>query len=114
MTSFGQVLDLKGSSPAQQNDLMDSFLVVTSTKTNLEDKSFLSSLDMDPGLITGLTSPGVTRNAVLPTSDGILAALGTPSSTPGSETPPTVDHTSNFTDFRRFVSFAVRRDTTPQ
>lgn len=89
---------------------MDSFLVVTSTKTNLEDRSFLSSLDMDPGMITGLTSPGA---AILPASDGILAALGTPSSTPGSDTPPRVDHTSKFTDFRRFVSFAVRRDTTP-
>ena len=92
---------------------MDSFLVVTSTKTNLEDKSFLSSLDMDPASLTGLTSPGATKTTVLPAADGILAAFGSPSPIPGSDTPPRIDHTSKFTDFRRFVSFAVRRDTTP-
>ncbi|CAL1706403.1 unnamed protein product [Somion occarium] len=116
-SNFQKILDLKGTPPAEQNDLMDSFLTITSTKTNLESTSFLSSLDMDPGQAASLTSPPSSRVSLLSggAGEGILAALGSPPlSTPsGSDTPPRTDHTSKFTDFRRFVSFAVRRDSMP-
>ncbi|KAJ3481813.1 hypothetical protein NLI96_g7407 [Meripilus lineatus] len=92
--NFQKILDLKGTPKTEQNDLLDSFLAITSTKPELENTSFLSSLDMDPGQAVGLGSPG-------------------PIATSGSDTPPKIDHTSKFTDFRRFVSFAVRRDSMP-
>jgi hypothetical protein len=57
-----QVLDLKGTSKAEQNSVLDSFLTITSTKTDLETASFLSSLDMDPPSLSissgNLASPG--------------------------------------------------------
>ncbi|KAI0929946.1 hypothetical protein AcV5_006778 [Taiwanofungus camphoratus] len=120
--SILQVLDLKGTTRAQQNDLLDTFLTITSTKTDLDSTSFLSSLDMDPGQVTSLTSPASSRVSLLPgasTGDSILAALASPpiSGPPtGSETPPKTDQTTRrevFSDFKRFVSFAVRRESMP-
>ncbi|GBE80590.1 predicted protein [Sparassis crispa] len=121
-SNFQKVLDLKGTTKAEQNDLLDTFLTVTSTKTDLESTSFLSSLDMDPGHNTNMTSPGNSRVSLLPgavTGDGILAALGSPplSGPPtGSDTPPRTDQMTKrevFSDFKRFVSFAVRRESMP-
>ncbi|KAI0935268.1 hypothetical protein AcV7_003755 [Taiwanofungus camphoratus] len=121
-TNFQKVLDLKGTTRAQQNDLLDTFLTITSTKTDLDSTSFLSSLDMDPGQVTSLTSPASSRVSLLPgasTGDSILAALASPpiSGPPtGSETPPKTDQTTRrevFSDFKRFVSFAVRRESMP-
>ena len=110
-------MDLKGTPKAQQNDLMDTFLTITSTKPELESTSFLSSLDMDPAQTSQLGSPGGSRVNLLSSGggDGILAALASPplSSTPsGTDTPNKLDAASKFSDFRRFVSFAVRRDST--
>ncbi|KAI0075132.1 hypothetical protein K474DRAFT_1691959 [Panus rudis PR-1116 ss-1] len=110
-TNFQKILDLKGTPPTQQNDLMDTFLTVTSTKTELESTSFLSSLDMDPDQATIPVASTINRAGA---GEGIFAALSSPPlSTPttGSETPSRPDHASKFTDFRRFVSFAVRRDS---
>lgn len=129
-----QILDLKGTSRNEQNDLLDSFVTSTSTKPELEQTSFLSSLDMDPpasGTVLQLqtsTSPGGSRVS-LPgllagpgPAEGILAALSSPplSGTPsGAETPPRADGHAPagkrevFSDFRRFVSFGLRRDTAP-
>lgn len=101
---------------------MDSFLSITSTKTDLESTSFLSSLDMDPAqssTFTGsnLGSPGGSRVNLLTGTgaEGILAALASPplaSGLSGGDTPPREQQpTSKFSDFRRFVSFAVRRDS---
>ena len=118
-----QILDLKGTPKQEQNDLLDSFLTITSTKTDLESTSFLSSLDMDPGQVTNLTSPAASRVSLLPgttTGESILAALSSPqlgtSSSSGADTPPKADSTAKrevFPDFRRLMSFAVRRDTMP-
>ncbi|GLB36971.1 putative vps53-like, N-terminal [Lyophyllum shimeji] len=47
-TNFQKILDLKGTPKAQQNALLDDFLTITSTKTDLDSTSFLSSLDMEP------------------------------------------------------------------
>lgn len=47
-TNFQKVLDLKGTARADQQKLLDIFLSVTSTKDDLADTSFLTSLDMDP------------------------------------------------------------------
>ncbi|KAI0645796.1 Vps53-like protein [Trametes meyenii] len=100
-SNFQKILDLKGTLKAEQNDLLDSFLTITSTKTELESTSFLSSLDMDPGQISTLTSPGSSRVSLLPgasTGESFLASLsspplaGAPSS--GSDTPPRQDQSS--------------------
>ncbi|KAJ3554569.1 hypothetical protein NM688_g3036 [Phlebia brevispora] len=112
-SNFQKILDLKGTPKTQQNDLMDSFLQVTSTKTDLDNTSFLSSLDMDPGTLPNLQSPGGSR-VNLTAGESIMAALSSPPLAMGidrSETPPRAEPTSKFSDFRRFVSFAVRRDT---
>ncbi|CCL98710.1 uncharacterized protein FIBRA_00714 [Fibroporia radiculosa] len=121
-TNFQKILDLKGTTKTEQNDLLDAFLTITSTKTDLASTSFLSSLDMDPGHITGLTSPAGSRVSLIPggpTGESILATLGSPPATgplAGSDTPPRGDQTAKrevFSDFKRFVSFAVRRETLP-
>ena len=115
------MLDLKGTPRAVQNDLLDSFLTITSTKPELEGTSFLSSLDMEPAQSSlagsNLGSPGGSRVNLLAGAggEGILAALTSPplaSGLSGSDTPPReAQPTSKFSDFRRFVSFAVRRDS---
>ncbi|KAH9944691.1 Vps53-like protein [Amylocystis lapponica] len=121
-SNFQKILDLKGTTKTEQNDLLDSFLTITSTKTELDSTSFLSSLDMDPGLVVNLMSPTSSRVSLLPSStagESILAALASPpiSGPPtGSETPPKTDQAPKrevFSDFKRFVSFAVRRETAP-
>jgi len=118
-TNFQKILDLKGTTKAEQNDLLDSFLTITSTKTDLDSTSFLSSLDMDPGLVATLTSPASSRVSLLASpGEGLLAALASPplSGPPtGADTPPKADQTKRevFSDFKRFVSFAVRRETMP-
>lgn len=71
---------------------------------------------MDPGQASTLGSPGASRvNLLAGTSgEGILAALTSPplvSSNSGSDTLPRTEPASKFSDFRRFVSFAVRRDS---
>lgn len=100
----------------QQNDLVDSFLTITSTITDLESTSFLSSLDMDPAHSSTLGSPGASRvNLLAGTSgEGILAALTSPplvGNNSATDTAPKAEPISKFSDLRRFVSFAVRRDS---
>ncbi|RDB16847.1 Vacuolar protein sorting-associated protein 53 [Hypsizygus marmoreus] len=126
-SNFQKILDLKGTSKAQQNALLDSFLTITSTKTDLESTSFLSSLDMDPpgpGQLGGsLVSPGGSRVS-LPlaisnnSGESIFAAMTSPSST-GQSTGSNMDTMAGrvgdrrevFSDFRRFVSFGLRKDS---
>lgn len=122
---FGfQILDLKGTPKSVQGNLLDSFLTITSTKTDLQSTSFLSSLDMDPpatGHAGGsLVSPGASR-MILPLGGSISEGIfGSSSSNNG---PPTAgvgageNRTENprrevFSDFRRFVSFGLRKDST--
>lgn len=116
-------MDLKGTPKAEQNDLLDSFLTVTSTKTELDSTSFLSSLDMDPGQVATLTSPGSSRVSLLPGGVGgesLMSALSPPpmggTSSSGADTPPKQDQGGRrevFSDFKRFVSFGLRRETMP-
>ncbi|KAJ6500190.1 Vps53-like protein [Mycena vitilis] len=125
-SNFQKILDLKGTPKAEQNNLLDSFLTITSTNDDLEGTSFLSSLDMDPGgpaqLHSNLSSPGGSRVS-LPlsggvTSESIFANLTSPG-TSGPSTGTSVadsrpgDQRQVFSDFRRFVSFGLRRDTQP-
>ncbi|CDO68963.1 hypothetical protein BN946_scf184782.g11 [Trametes cinnabarina] len=122
-SNFQKILDLKGTPKAEQNDLLDSFLTITSTKTELDSTSFLSSLDMDPGQVSTLISPGSSKISLIPgssTGESILAALSSPPLTgapsSGSDTPPKQDQTGRqavFSDFKRFVSFGLRRETLP-
>ncbi|EIW83097.1 hypothetical protein CONPUDRAFT_121483 [Coniophora puteana RWD-64-598 SS2] len=119
-SNFQKILDLKGTPKGEQNDLLDSFLTITSTKSELESTSFLSSLDMDPttSALSLLGSPSGSRVA-LPLAASPLPD-GTFGSPPGSG-PPTGDGRNPeaaqkrevFSDFKRFVTFGLRRDTQP-
>jgi hypothetical protein len=119
-----QIIDLKGTTRAEQNDLLDFFVTITSTKPELERTSFLTDLDMDPPTTSALVfaSPNGSRVALPGTGAGeaLLTALASPplSNTPsGADTPPRGDANATkqvFSDIRRLMSFAVRRDTAPQ
>ncbi|KIM45519.1 hypothetical protein M413DRAFT_442185 [Hebeloma cylindrosporum] len=124
-SNFQKILDLKGTPKSVQDNLLDSFLTITSTKTDLESTSFLSSLDMDPpatGHAGGsLVSPGASRVSLPLGGEGIFASM----TGPGQSGPPTGSSTGDsaagkaenhrrevFSDFRRFVSFGLRKDST--
>ncbi|TDL24222.1 hypothetical protein BD410DRAFT_786323 [Rickenella mellea] len=124
-SNFQKVLDLKGTPKTEQGNLLDQFVTMTSTRRELENTSFLSSLDMEPSSTLqtgGLVSPGGSRVS-LPgllagsaAAEGIFTALGSPplSGPPtGSDTPPKPTEPAKrevFSDLRRFVSFGLRRD----
>ena len=115
-----QILDLKGTPKPEQNALLDSFLTITSTKTELESSSFLSTLDMDPVVTSQsggtLISPGGSRVS-LPfetVGESIMTALGSGSPTVEGSTKGGLGRGGEvFSDFKRFVSFNLRRDTQP-
>ena len=127
-----QIIDLKGTPRSEQNDLLDFFVTITSTKPELEETSFLTELDMDPSTTSALAlattiapissrvaSPGI--GGAGGAGEALFASLASPplSNTPsGAETPPRGDANAAtkqvFSDIRRLMSFAVRRDTTPQ
>ncbi|KAF9010737.1 Vps53-like protein [Cyathus striatus] len=117
----------KGTSKAAEHALADAFLVFTSTKTDLESTSFLSSLDMDPpstALVGGsLLSPAASKVS-LPSlvgggaSEGIFASMvappmsGPPTGTSVGDTGATRGEKREvFSDFRRFVTFGLRKDS---
>jgi hypothetical protein len=89
-----QILDLKGTPRPEQNNLLDKFLTVTSTKNDLASTSLLSNLDMDPG-----STSQVAASELAATSVG----LSTEGSSKG-------ERKEVFSNFRNLVSFAVRRD----
>ncbi|KAG6853779.1 hypothetical protein C0991_001490 [Blastosporella zonata] len=131
-SNFQKILDLKGTPKGQQNALLDAFLTITSTKTDLDSTSFLSSLDMEPpgpGQLGGsLVSPGGSRVSlpVAVNGEGIFATMTSPSSTgtmvgsnggsqggSGADTPNRGGERV-FSDLRRFVSFGLRKDSMAQ
>ncbi|KAH9839198.1 Vps53-like protein [Rhodofomes roseus] len=117
-TNFQKILDLRGTAKTEENDILDSFLTITSTKSDLESTSFLTSLDMDPGQSSNANNPANNRVGLAGASEGILAALASPpgAGTPtGTETPPKDGAAKRevFQDFKRFVSFGLRRETLP-
>ncbi len=109
-----KILDLKGTPKAEQNHLLDSFITITSTKDELQGTSFLSSLDMDPPTLAQLgatlTSPGA-----LSATESIFSGLVSPpmSGPPTGSTEGVRNEQRRevFSDFRRFVSFGLRRDS---
>lgn len=132
-SNFQKILDLKGTPKAEQNSLLDSFVTTSSTNAELEGTSFLSTLDMDPPLSVMLGNPASARIA-LPLSLGLtvgggaadggsggggFGALHTPPLT-GPSTGSSADGSTKasesgqkrevFSDFRRFVSFGLRRE----
>jgi len=120
-----QILDLKGTPKTEQNGLLDSFLTITSTKPELETASFLSSLDMDPStgnIVVTTSSPGGSRVS-LPSLVTQISSSGGDNIFSGVTPPPLTEKDASgkgdpsgekkrevFSDFRRFVSFAVRRE----
>ena len=110
---------MKGTPKSVQGGLLDSFLTITSTKTDLQSTSFLSSLDMDPpatGHAGGsLVSPGASR-MILPLggsiSEGIFGGGPPTAGTGAGENRSENPRREVFSDFRRFVSFGLRKDNT--
>ncbi|WVQ79954.1 hypothetical protein IAT38_002055 [Cryptococcus sp. DSM 104549] len=112
-TNFQKILDLKGTPRTDQQKLLDIFLSVTSTNSDLADTSFLTHIDMDPPanveVARTMTSPVGGSTLFSPTGGvsglpGLLRA-GSADGTDRSETPKA------FGDFRRLVNFATRRET---
>ncbi|KAK0194978.1 Vps53-like protein [Armillaria mellea] len=118
-SNFQKILDLKGTPRVEQNNLLDLFVTITSTKSDLDSTSFLTSLDMEPNSAQiggGLISPMI----ITPASDGVFSGL----ISPPISGPPTGSSLGDggsvnrpgerrevFSDFRRFVSFGLRRDS---
>ncbi|TEB19069.1 hypothetical protein FA13DRAFT_1767283 [Coprinellus micaceus] len=99
MGNFQKILDLKGTPKSVQNNLLDSFLSITSTKTDLESTSFLSSLDMDPPATASHVAGGGD-------SSSIFAGLTAPPQRKAG------DGKQVLSDIRRFMSFGLRKDST--
>ncbi|KAG7098487.1 hypothetical protein E1B28_000431 [Marasmius oreades] len=111
-SNFQKILDLKGVPKNDENHLLDRFVTITSTKEELESTSFLTSLDMDPssGALGTLASHPVAGQ------DKIFAGLTSPPIS-GPSTGANASDASRgerrevFSDFRRLVSFGLRRDS---
>lgn len=123
---YRQILDLKGTPKIEQNSLLDSFLTITSTKTDLESTSFLSSLDMDPPMSLAVGSPATSRIALPLSSASAAESVFSALTSPPLSGPPTGSSNDGsakgseagqkrevFSDIRRFVTFGLRRDTQP-
>jgi len=104
MRLTSQILDLKGTPRNDQAKLLDIFLSVTSSNSDLSDTSFLTSIDMDPHQDKSTITPsssamfspgGMSRGNSLAGDEGRESATSTP---------------KGFGDFRRLVSFATRRE----
>jgi len=123
-SNFQKILDLKGTPRVEQNALLDTFLAFVSTKDDLEGSSFLSSLDMDPPSQALVNSTGTTPSSlpalldsralfgglVSPPLKDVHVTSPTPASATGSGSGTGSERREVFSDFKRFVSFAVRRD----
>jgi len=92
-SNFQKILDLKGTPRLEQNNLLDNFLTITSTKSDLASTSLLSNLDMDPG-----STSQVATSEPPATSVGLSAERSRG------------ERKEVFSNFRNLVSFAVRRD----
>ncbi|WVN88398.1 uncharacterized protein L203_103607 [Cryptococcus depauperatus CBS 7841] len=112
-TNFQKILDLKGTPRTDQQRLLDIFLSVTSTNSDLSDASFLTHIDMDrPATVEvsrTITSPGGSSTSLFSPTGGVGALPGilrggSADGTERSETPKA------FGEFRRLVNFATRRD----
>jgi hypothetical protein len=90
-----KVLDLKGTARSNQQKLLDIFLSVTSTNSDLEDTSFLTGLDMDPDNKSAAVASMIKRTDSKPNlSLSNMAA-------------PRTDIPKGFGDFKKLVSFAI-------
>jgi hypothetical protein len=98
--TLAQILDLKGIPGAAQNNLLDHFLTTTSTREDLPSTSFLSSLDMDPSTALITARPSMSDSGT-----------STPrTATSGVDTPRGTEKREVFSDLRKLVNFAVRKD----
>jgi hypothetical protein len=88
-----QILDLKGTPRPEQNNLLDKFLTITSTKSDLASTSLLSNLDMDPGSTSQVASSEIAATSVSLSVEGSKG-----------------ERKEVFSNLRNLVSFAVRRD----
>ncbi|KAJ3772997.1 Vps53-like protein [Lentinula raphanica] len=113
-SNFQKILDLKGTPKAEQNHLLDSFVTITSTKDELQGTSFLSSLDMDPPSVAQLGGT-LTSPTIVSATESIFSGLVSPPlsgpPTGSTEGPRNDQRREVFSDFKRFVSFGLRRDS---
>ncbi|KAG7531596.1 hypothetical protein FFLO_04255 [Filobasidium floriforme] len=99
-SNFQKVLDLKGTLRSNQQQLLDIFLSVTSSNPDLQDTSFLTTLDMDPENKSAAVASMVTRTD---SRSNLSSQIGGPLR---SETP------KGFGDFKKLVSFAIHGQLT--
>ncbi|KAJ3873143.1 Vps53-like protein [Lentinula edodes] len=113
-SNFQKILDLKGTPKGEQNHLLDSFVTITSTKDELQGTSFLSSLDMDPPSVTQLGGT-LTSPTIVSATESIFSGLVSPPisgpPTGSTEVSRNDQRREVFSDFKRFVSFGLRRDS---
>lgn len=112
-----QVLDLKGTPRLDQGNLLDNFVTFTSTREHLESTSFLSNIDMDPPaqvqsqiLASGTGASGLDSRSLF---SGLTSPPPESTSTPPVGT-GTGERREVFSDLKRLVTFAVRRDREPR
>lgn len=84
-SNFQKILDLKGIRKAEQNTLMDAFVSKSSQQDDLEDSSFLTTLDMD-----ATSAPGSAGGAEALSAGGATGLLSFMSGNEnaGLSTPP--------------------------
>jgi len=111
-SNFQKILDLKGTPKLEQGNLLDNFVTFTSTREHLDATSFLSSIDMDPPaqsqaqLLSNSVGPPTLESRSL--FSGLTSPL--PESGPMSPGGATGERREVFSDLKRLVTFAVRRD----
>ena len=120
-SNFQKILDLKGIRKVEQNAIMDAFVAMTSQNAELEDSSFLTTLDMDTANLpsqppsqagffsfAGPDLPGTPPASSTQRFPGL--ALGASDKTPGSvQSGGEVAAQRAFNDLRRFGSMLVGR-----
>lgn len=102
--NFQKVLDLKGTPRNEANALVDKFITTTSTRDDLQATSFLSALDMDPNVFSPIKT-------ISPSASGVnLPALAQRALEAEADRHEPGQKREVFSDLRRFVTFAMRRE----
>lgn len=113
LTYTVQILDLKGTSKLEQGNLLDNFVTFTSTREHLDATSFLSSIDMDPPAQSQTQLLSSSVGAPTLDSRSLFSGLTSPTAESGAASPApgaAGERREVFSDLKRLVTFAVRRD----
>jgi hypothetical protein len=114
---------LQGTRKIEQNTIMDAFVTMTSQRPELEDSSFLTSLDMDPSSLPptqnqnqnsflsfgALDLPGTPPTSSTPRFGSLALSAGDKSKAAYNPMGSEVTAQRAFNDLRRFGSMLVGR-----